>query len=62
MDIVSHLPKSCAEYKYILVICDYSTCYPEAVPLRSIDADHVAEELMKVFARQIKAPTLHLNS
>ena len=49
MDIIGPLPKSCAGYKYILVICDYTTRYPEAVPLRSIDAEHVAEELMKVF-------------
>ena len=36
---------------YILVLCDYATRYPEAVPLRSIDAEHVAEELIKIFAR-----------
>ena len=36
---------------YILVICDYTTRYPEAVPLKSIDAESVAEELIKVFAR-----------
>ena len=36
---------------YILVICDYATCYPEAVPLRSIDAEEVAGELTKLFAR-----------
>ena len=51
MDIVGPLPKSRAGHRYILVICDYATRYPEAVPLRSIDATHVAEELMKVFAR-----------
>ena len=51
MDIVGPLPKSRAGHKYILVICDYATRYPEAVPLHSIDAQHVAEELMQVFAR-----------
>ena len=51
MDIVGPLPKSRAGHRYILVICDYATRYPEAVALRSIDAEHVAEELMKVFAR-----------
>ena len=50
MDIVGPLPKSRAGHKYISVICDYATRYPEAVPLRSIDAQHVAEELMQVFA------------
>ena len=51
MDIVGPLPKSRVGHKYILVICDYATRYPEAVPLRSINAQHVAEELMQVFAR-----------
>ena len=31
--------------------CDYATRYPEAVPLKSIDAESVTEELIKVFAR-----------
>ena len=35
----------------MLVICDYGTRFPEAVPLRAIDADTVAEELVKMFAR-----------
>ena len=51
MDIVGPLPRSRAGNKYVLVICDYATRYPEAVPLKSIDAEHVAEELIKVFAR-----------
>ena len=51
MDIVGPLPRSRAGNLYILVICDYATRYPEAVPLRSIDAAHIAEELIKMFAR-----------
>ena len=51
MDIVGPIPKSKSGYNYILVVCDYATQYPEAVPLRSIDAEHVAEELIKLFAR-----------
>ena len=39
------------ETSIILVICDYATRYPEAIPLRSIDAEHIAEELIKVFSR-----------
>lgn len=35
----------------ILVICDYATHYPEAVPLKSIEAERIAEELIKLFAR-----------
>ena len=51
MDIVGPLPRSRSGNRYILVLCDYGTRYPEAVPLRNIDAEHVAEELVKVFAR-----------
>ena len=51
MDIVGPLPKSRAGNKYLLVLCDYATRYPEAVPLKNIDAEHVAEELINVFAR-----------
>ena len=51
MDIVGPLPKSRLGNRFILVLCDYATRYPEAIPLRCIDAVHVAEELIKVFAR-----------
>jgi transposase InsO family protein len=51
MDIVGPLPRSRAGNHYVLVICDYATRYSEAVPLRSIDAEHVAEELVKLFSR-----------
>ena len=51
MDIVGPLPHSSSRHKYILVICDYMTRYPEAVALRTIDANAVAEELLSFFAR-----------
>ena len=35
----------------MLVICDYATRYPEAIPLYSTDASHIGEELMEMFAR-----------
>ena len=50
MDIVGLLPRSRSGNRYVLVICDYATRYPEAIALRSIDAEHVAEELIKVFS------------
>ena len=34
-----------------MVICEYATRYPEAVPLHSIDVEHTAEELVKLFSR-----------
>ena len=49
MDTVGSLPRSRAEHHYVLVVCDYATRYPEAVAMRSIDAEHVAEELVSIF-------------
>lgn len=51
MDIVGPLPKSRAGNRYVLVICDYATRYPEAVAMKNIDAEHVAEHLVEVFSR-----------
>ena len=51
MDIVGPLPKSQSGNMYLLVICDYATRCPEAILLRTIDAEHVAEELIGLFAR-----------
>ena len=50
MDTIGPLLRSCAGNRYILV-CDYAIRYPDAVPLKSIDAKHGAEELIKVFVR-----------
>ena len=50
MDIVDPLPRSWLGNKYILVLCDYATRYPKALPLKTIDAEHVAEALINVFA------------
>ena len=49
MDIIGPLPRSRSGKRYVLVICDYATRYPEAIPLHSTDASHIAEELMGVF-------------
>ena len=51
MDIVGPLPRSSSGKRFILVICDYATRYPEAIALRNTDANTVAEELVKFFAR-----------
>ena len=37
--------------RYVLVICDYATWFPEPIPLRYIDAGYIAEELVNVFSR-----------
>ena len=51
MDIVGPLPRSQSGHRYVLVVCDYATRYPEAVPLRSIDVEAVAETLVTIFSR-----------
>ena len=51
MDIVGPLPRTKSGNRYILVMCDYATWYPEAVPVKAVDAEHIAEELVRIFAR-----------
>ena len=50
MDIIGPLPRSRSGNRYVLVVCDYATRWPEAAPLKWIDAEHVAEELMTLFS------------
>ena len=49
--MVGPLPRSRKGYKYVLVICDHATRYPEAVPLRTTDTHRVAEEFIVFFSR-----------
>ena len=51
MDIVGLLPKSSSGNRFVLIICDYATRYPEAIPMNHIDAASVAVELLKRFSR-----------
>ena len=38
-------------HRYILTLVDYATRYPEAVPLKNIDTETVAEALVDIFSR-----------
>ena len=40
-----------AGYQYILTIVDYVTRYPEAVPLKKIPTEAVAEALLDIYSR-----------
>ena len=51
MDIVGPLERSKGGYRYILVLCDYATRYPEAFPLKNIKARQVANCLVQLFSR-----------
>uniref|UniRef100_A0A3B3HBU1 Gypsy retrotransposon integrase-like protein 1 n=1 Tax=Oryzias latipes TaxID=8090 RepID=A0A3B3HBU1_ORYLA len=51
MDIVGPLEKSSSGNKYILVICDYATRFPEAFPLRTIKTKAIINALVQLFSR-----------
>jgi len=51
MDMVGPLPKSARGHQYILVILDYATRYPEAIPLRTMASKGIARELVMMFSR-----------
>ncbi len=51
MDVVWPLERSACGNQYILVICDYATRYPEALPLKSVKARQVANCLLQLFSR-----------
>uniref|UniRef100_A0A8C5QB65 Gypsy retrotransposon integrase-like protein 1 n=1 Tax=Leptobrachium leishanense TaxID=445787 RepID=A0A8C5QB65_9ANUR len=52
VDLIGPLPRPSATGKrYILTIVDYATRYPEAVALANIQADTVADALLRVFTR-----------
>ena len=51
MDIVGPLPRTQRGNRFVLVICDYATRYPEAIALPSAEAPRVARELIQIFAR-----------
>ncbi|XP_032402498.1 protein NYNRIN-like [Xiphophorus hellerii] len=51
MDIVGPLERSKSGYRYMLVITDYATKYPEVFPLKTIKARAVAVSLVQHFSR-----------
>ena len=51
MDIIGPFHRSARGYRFVLVLVDYATRYPEAVPLRNISAKSVAQALFQVISR-----------
>lgn len=51
MDMVGPLPPTPDGFRYILTIADYSTRYPEAIPLKTTTSADVAEALLQMFSR-----------
>ncbi len=56
MDIVGSLEKSSAGHRYILVISDYPTRYPEAFPLQTITTPKIILALVQLFFSRIGIP------
>ena len=52
VDIIGPIhPMSENRNRYILTIVDYATRYPEAVALKNIETERIAEALLDVFSR-----------
>ena len=52
IDLVGPIgPSSEDGHRYILTLVDFATRYPEAVPLKNIDTETVAEALVDIFSR-----------
>jgi IS30 family transposase len=51
IDFVGSLPLSENTNRYILVCIDYATRYPEAIPLKTQEAETVANALLDIFSR-----------
>src|SRR6218665_2374394 len=52
-------PRSRSGYRYILTILDMATRFPEAIPLKTITAEEVMEELFKFYCRMGIPETIH---
>ncbi len=51
VDVIGPLERSQAGNRFILVISDYATRYPEAYPLRDVTAKQIASGLLKLFSQ-----------
>ncbi|XP_077987242.1 uncharacterized protein LOC144441327 [Glandiceps talaboti] len=51
MDMIGPLPRTARGNRYVLTIIDYATRYPEAIPVPTLEAERIAEELVTVYSR-----------
>lgn len=51
MDFVGPLPRTPRRFRYLLVIMDYATRFPEAIPLRTMQTPAVAQALISFFSK-----------
>lgn len=50
IDIVGPLPSAQGGFTHILVMIDYATRYPEAVPLRNTHTRTLAKKMLRIFS------------
>ena len=51
IDIIGPLNRTKRGNRFILTLVDYGTKFPEAIPLKSLDSESVAEALVSIFSR-----------
>ena len=51
MDLIGPLPRTKTGYRHVLVIVDYGTRFPEAIPLKKMDTDTIIDALIPFFGR-----------
>ncbi|XP_077997113.1 uncharacterized protein LOC144450384 [Glandiceps talaboti] len=50
-EILGPLPRAKAGNRYLLVICDYATRFPEAIPIKNQETKTIVDQLITVFSR-----------
>ena len=50
-DVVGPIPRTRSGFKYVLTCMCYASKYPEAIPLKRVDAQSVAEGMVEVYSR-----------
>ena len=50
-DIVGPFPRSKSGYKYLLTYICMASRYPDAIPLKSVTAEDIAEGMLDIFSR-----------
>lgn len=61
MNLVGPLPRSACRHENILVVVDYATKSPEAIPLRLMATTAIAKELYLMFSRVSLPATILTN-
>ena len=51
VDIIGPMKLSSQKFRYVLVLVDYATRYPDAIPLKNIEASTVADALLTFWSR-----------